>query len=63
MKLIIEDHCIRCGICVDVCANLFEMDKKKDGILVKVNPIPENLIDCAKEAVQACAVQAIQAKE
>jgi ferredoxin len=63
MKLIIEDYCIRCGICVDVCANLFEMDKKKDVMLVKVNPIPENLIDCAKEAVQACAVQAIQVKE
>lgn len=63
MKLIIEDHCIRCGICIDVCANLFEMDKKKDVILVKVNPIPENLIDCAKEAVQACAVQAIQMEE
>ncbi len=63
MKLVIEDHCIRCGICIDVCANLFEMDKEKDVMLVKVNPIPESLLDCAREAIHACAVQAIQAKE
>lgn len=63
MKLVIEDHCIRCGICIDVCADLFEMDKKNDVMLVKVNPIPENLLNCAREAVRACAVQAIQMKE
>jgi len=63
MKLVIEDHCIRCGICIDVCADLFEMDKKNDVMLVKVNPTPDRLLDCAREAIQACAVQAIQMKE
>ena len=60
MKLSIEDFCIRCGICIDICPELYEMDYKKDEIHIKVDEVPEALMDKAKESIRDCAVTAIQ---
>jgi ferredoxin len=60
MKLIIEDFCIRCGICADICPDLFELDKKNDVMTVKIDEIPEHLLKGAHEAVEGCAVQAMR---
>jgi len=59
MKLTIEDFCIRCGICIDVCPELFEMDFVLDEIHIKVDAVPEDLMDKAKESIRDCAVTAI----
>jgi ferredoxin len=59
MRLIIEDHCIRCGICIDICTDLFEMDEVEDAIHIKVEEIPETLITAANDAVAGCSVGAI----
>jgi ferredoxin len=60
MKLLIDNNCIRCGICIDTCADLFEKDEAQDVIRVKVDEIPDSLKKAAEEAVQACAVGAIR---
>jgi ferredoxin len=59
MKLSIEDFCIRCGICIDICPELYEMDFEKDEIHILVDEVPESLMEKAKETIKACAVTAI----
>ena len=59
MKLAIEDFCIRCGICIDICPDLYEMDFEKDEISIKADEVPEDLMEKAKETIRDCAVGAI----
>ena len=63
MKLEIEDFCIRCGICIDICPELYEMDTEEDRIRIPVDEIPENLMEKAKESIRDCAVGAIHFKK
>lgn len=59
MRLAIRDFCIRCGICIDTCPELYDMDYKGDEIRIKVNEIPDTLMAKAKESIRDCAVGAI----
>lgn len=53
-----KDTCIGCGLCPEVCPEIFEM--KDDGKAeASKNEIPENLITSAKEAEEQCPVTAI----
>jgi ferredoxin len=63
MKLVIEDYCVRCGICVDICADLFELDTVNDVMTVKFDQIPDSLKKAAQEAIEGCAVGAILSVE
>ena len=60
MKLIIEDFCIRCRLCQSLYPALFELDFDNDVMIVKVDEVPENLMDEAKNAITDCAVTAIR---
>jgi ferredoxin len=58
MKVRVDgDLCIACGLCVDVCPDVFEL--KDDKARVKVETVPVNSEQCAKEAVSDCPVDAI----
>jgi len=59
MKLAIEPFCIRCGICIDISPELYEMDFDGDVIHIRVDEVPEALMDKAKESIRDCAVAAI----
>ena len=59
MKLTIKDFCIRCGICIDICPELYKMDYKEDMIRIMVNEVPDSLMERAKESIRDCAVGAI----
>ena len=58
MKARVTEDCIACELCVEACPEVFEMGD--DGIArVKVDTIPAELQDKAKEAADACPVEAI----
>ena len=59
MKLEIEDFCIRCEMCSTFCPELYEMDYEEDEIHIKVDEVPEDLMEKAKETIRDCAVGAI----
>lgn len=53
-----QEACIGCGACVAVCEDLFEIGD--DGLSqAKVNEVPENQVEQAKEAVETCPTGAI----
>ncbi|MDO8734097.1 MAG: ferredoxin [Elusimicrobiota bacterium] len=59
MKAVIDkDVCTGCGLCVDTCPDVFEM---QDTIaVVKVSEIPAAAEDCAKQSTSDCPVEAIK---
>lgn len=59
MKLKIEDFCIRCGVCITLYPELFEMDFNEDVVYLKVDEIPDTLTEKAKQSQKDCAVTAI----
>lgn len=58
MKAVVDkDLCTGCGLCEDTCPEVFEV---VDGVAtVKVNKIPDDLIDRCQEAADGCPVEAI----
>ena len=54
-----KDLCIGCGICVEVCPEVFEMDDD-DKAQVKMNPIPPEAEGSCRKAVDQCPVTAIK---
>ena len=56
MKAKVTDDCTACGLCVDTCPEVFEMD---DIAVVKVDVVPPALEAKAKQAAEECPVEAI----
>ncbi len=59
---IIEDECTACGICEDVCPEVFELGEE-DVAIVKINPVPEEYQEACREAADECASEAIVISE
>lgn len=58
MKAIVDQNlCIGCGLCVNDCPDVFEMQGDK---AVAKNPVPQSAEDSCKTAAQNCPVQAIK---
>jgi ferredoxin len=53
-----EEECIGCGLCVETCPDVFEL--KDDKAVVKMEDVPEKLVDSCREAAEECPVEAIQ---
>jgi len=59
MKVTVDQEtCIGCGLCSETCAEVFEM--KDDKACVKVDQIPEDLVNACREAAEECPVEAIE---
>lgn len=56
-----KDTCIGCGLCPDICPEIFRMDDDGKAIADDTE-IPDDLIDSAKEAESQCPVEAITVK-
>jgi ferredoxin len=56
--LVDQDTCIGCGMCIDICPEVFKYndEDKSESIL---NEVPEHLKDKANEAAEVCPVEAI----
>lgn len=53
-----QDACIGCGACLAIAEDLFELNE--DGLsTAKVDVVPEDKVDVAKEAVESCPTGAI----
>ncbi|MCK5533721.1 ferredoxin [bacterium] len=58
---IIEDLCTGCGLCIDTCSDLFDMEGST--VLVKTENVPEGQEECCKEAAENCPMEAIKIEE
>lgn len=58
MKATVDDSCIGCGLCEDVCPEVFEL--RDDGLAcVTVAQVPAESEGSAREAEETCPVDAI----
>ncbi len=57
MNVRIDDTCIACGVCTDLCPDVFIMGDEIAEVVA--NPIPPEFEDEAKEAAEDCPVDAI----
>lgn len=54
-----KETCIGCGLCPSLCSDVYFMDD--DGKAKAITKdVPEEYIDCAKEAEASCPVLAIK---
>ena len=58
---IIEDQCTGCGICPNICPDVFEMEEAVAS--VKTDPVPDNFKQECLEAAESCPVEAIVVTE
>jgi ferredoxin len=56
-----KDLCIGCGLCVDVCPQVFEMNDDK--AVTKVNPVPPEAEAPCRDAAGQCPVEAIKIED
>jgi len=61
LKIHINDDCTACGICEDICPDVFELGDEK--ATVKMNPVPEKYHDVCREAAEDCPAEAIEITE
>ena len=53
-----ESGCIGCGLCTQVCPEVFEMGDSGVAEVI-MEEVPENLEDSAQEAADSCPVEVI----
>lgn len=59
MKVKIDkDLCTVCGLCSQTCPDIFETTDSET--IAKVETVPANLEDCAKQAASECPTEAIK---
>ena len=56
-----ENACTGCGLCVEICPEVFEMDDET--AVVTVREVPEDLEDAVDEAAESCPAEAIDLDE
>jgi len=63
MKVIVdEDLCTGCGLCEETCPEVFELGDDELAH-VKVDPVPTDMEEQARQAAEGCPVDAITVEE
>ncbi len=55
------DVCIGCGLCVNTCPEVFEMNGERSE--AAPGPVPNDNIESCQEATESCPVEAIRIEE
>lgn len=55
-----KDDCIGCGLCPNICPEVFEMEEDEVKAFAKDVEITDDLVETAKEAEEACPTDAIK---
>ena len=58
MNYSVNDNCIGCGLCAEICPEVFEMDGGKSTVIKTEMGVQEEA--CADEAMESCPVDAIE---
>lgn len=59
MKAYVDrDTCIGCGLCEEICPEVFQLDDESISTII-AEMIPEESEECAKETEDECPVSAI----
>ncbi len=59
MRYFVNENCIGCGLCINICPDVFSMSD--EGVAVAVNAdVPEEHKEKAKQAAESCPVDAIE---
>jgi len=53
-----KELCTGCGLCIDTCPDVFEL--QGDFAVVKVNLVPEGAEECVQQAAEDCPASAIK---
>lgn len=60
MKVVVDkDACISCGLCVDVCPEVYQFDDDDKAEAV-VDTVPAEFEEAAKDGADQCPVDAIE---
>jgi ferredoxin len=57
MKVMIEESCTACGLCVDTCPDVFEMGDEYAEVIT--DPVPAEFEALTQQAADECPVEAI----
>ncbi|MFC1585162.1 ferredoxin [Fibrobacterota bacterium] len=57
-----RDACSGCGLCAEICPELFELDED-DIAVAKTDTVPPELEDKCREAAEDCPEDAIETEE
>jgi ferredoxin len=60
MKAIVKDTCIACGLCIEICPEVFQMGPQIAEVIA--DPIPQEAEETAQQAATDCPVEAIEIK-
>ncbi len=58
MEVKVNEDCSACGICEDICPEVFELGD--EFAEVKVNPIPAEYEEKVREAAEECPTESIE---
>lgn len=61
MEAHVNEECIYCGLCVDMCPEIFQLGDDFAWVIKK--EIPASLEKCCREAAEECPTDAIEIAE
>lgn len=61
MRANVTDDCIACGLCVDICPEVFEMGDQYAEVIV--DEVPADAEEACLQAAEDCPVEAIEIEE
>ena len=59
MKYSVNENCIACGLCTDLCPQVFSLGDEGTAVAIE-SDVPDEAAESAAEAMDSCPVSAIE---